>query len=178
MAFYGGGLSLIYFSVEERDFLLRFGGMTHVLLNMYFQDPHLQPEILRQIKADHEQPNRNCLFNMHKLYFECFEKLGLTLDEREIMEKNKSLVVAIWITILSRFKFHISVSDMKYPTVESFLEAYSDIISPDRVATDEILLLWHTANWMKVILSMTAARKSKEVAIQSVTKFLEGWEGT
>ena len=63
---------------------------------------------------------------------------------------------------------------MKYPSIESFLEAYPGWFQND--SDYEKRYLWLAANWMNILFRMITARKNKGLVLQVVPKLIEGWD--
>ena len=80
---------------------------------------------------------------------------------------------AIWIEFLTVLKEHIPQADLKYPTIEAFLERYHDLCNGCSAA--DLRNLWEIANWMSVLFRFVPAKKNKGFFIAVVPKFVEGW---
>jgi hypothetical protein len=87
--------------------------------------------------------------------------------------KDGVVIQAIWVAFLSVMRKIISMNELKYPTLESFLKAYNGYF--DNHAVAEQNRLWETANWMYVLFSLIPAKKNKGLAMAIIPKLIEGW---
>jgi hypothetical protein len=90
------------------------------------------------------------------------------------LNKEGILLYALWVVFLSELDKYITEADYKYPTVESFLEAYAGRFSDE--TESEKRCLWTTANWMNILFRIITARKNKGLVIQVLPKLIEGWD--
>mmetsp|Transcript_31088 Transcript_31088/g.52507 ORF Transcript_31088/g.52507 Transcript_31088/m.52507 type:complete len:444 (-) Transcript_31088:359-1690(-) len=90
------------------------------------------------------------------------------------LHKDGALLGALWYVILSALHKRISLENMKYPTMDSFLTAYEPWFTSEPEC--EKRYLWHTANWMNILFKMITARKNKGLAILVVPRLIEGWD--
>lgn len=102
--------------------------------------------------------------------FDIADTIGLELSS---LHKEGLLMYALWVTLLTVLKKHSSLSDLKYPTLQAFHEAYNGLYSYED--EEEQHRLWQTANWMSVLFTLIMARKNKGLAMQVVPKLVEGW---
>ena len=94
--------------------------------------------------------------------------LNITDLSRECVLKQ-----AIWIEFLSVLKEHMPTAELKYPSIEPFLEKYHDVVND--CSPSDIQNLWETANWMNVLFRFVPAKKNKGFFLAVVPKFVEGW---
>ena len=71
--------------------------------------------------------------------------------------------IALWVLYLMKVKNTIPSQNLKFPTVEDFLNAYTGVFSGQ--TTEEIRALWQTANWMHELFKMVKAEKNKGLAM-------------
>eukprot|EP01032_Pedospumella_encystans_P025659 gene25659-28991_t len=90
------------------------------------------------------------------------------------LHKEGTLLYALWVVILNALQKYVTPEDMKYPSIESFLEAYPGWFTND--SDYEKRYLWLSANWMNILFRMITARKNKGLVLQVVPKLIEGWD--
>lgn len=90
------------------------------------------------------------------------------------LHKEGTLLYALWVVILNSLQKYVTPADMKYPSIESFLEAYPGWFTND--SDYEKRYLWLSANWMNILFRMITARKNKGLVLQVVPKLIEGWD--
>jgi hypothetical protein len=171
------------FSPELKSLMRKFYDAANRTVEGLLANTKTRQYLLNRIKGVVEDvPNSDqTIFNMQSIYFTAFDGLGVSVDKRDNIQREKRVVTAFWLCLLECFRKHTTIQDMKYPTMASFLQVYRSY--GDNVSTiaqeseKEKINLWQTANWMTVLLSMVPARKSKDLAIQVVPKLIEGWEG-
>ena len=177
------------FNAEIKGYLEKFYEVATETIRRYLTTENIRAYVLDKIKGnagDHveimNEASSSNKFNMQSIYFTVLEGVGISVEKREAIQREKRLVAALWVILLECFKNEINTNDLKYPTLESFLHVYKNY--GDNISTiaqeseNEKICLWHTANWMAILLSMVPARKSKDLAIQVVPKLIEGWDGT
>jgi hypothetical protein len=177
------------FNAEIKGYLEKFYDVATETIRRYLTTENIRAYVLDKIKGnagDHveimNEASSSNKFNMQSIYFTVLEGVGISVEKREAIQREKRLVAALWVILLECFKNEINTNDLKYPTLESFLHVYKNY--GDNISTiaqeseKEKICLWHTANWMTILLSMVPARKSKDLAIQVVPKLIEGWDGT
>ena len=177
------------FNAEIKGYLEKFYDVATETIRRYLTTENIRAYVLDKIKGnagDHleimNEASSSNKFNMQSIYFTVLEGVGISVEKREAIQREKRLVAALWVILLECFKNEINTNDLKYPTLESFLHVYKNY--GDNISTiaqeseKEKKCLWHTANWMTILLSMVPARKSKDLAIQVVPKLIEGWDGT
>lgn len=89
------------------------------------------------------------------------------------LRRQSDLYPAMWVTFLQVMAEHMKFSELKYQTLEDFLDAYPQFA--DREDHEQERLM-HTANWMVVLLSKVPAAKNKGFILKVATKLVEGWE--
>lgn len=75
------------------------------------------------------------------------------------------------LALLHLLKNLFSADNMKYQSMESFLEVYPAF--KGRVSTEQEKL-FHTANWMHILFKITTAKKNKGLVMIVIPKFVEG----
>lgn len=90
------------------------------------------------------------------------------------LHKEGTLLYALWVVILNCLQKYVTLDDFKYPTIESFLEAYPGHFQNE--SEYEKKYLWLSANWMCILFRMITARKNKGLVLQVVPKLIEGWD--
>ena len=180
------------FTPENKELLEKFSVTAERTIKTLFAHEMIKPFLLNKIKGNYSDESLgigninggfygSSTFNMQSIYFTAFEALALPIDRREQLQKDKRVVAALWVCVLESFKAHTTLKDMKYDTLEKFMLVYrsfgDNVSTIEQESEKEKINLWHTANWMNVLLSMVPARKSKDLAIQVVPKVVEGWEG-
>lgn len=90
------------------------------------------------------------------------------------LHKEGTLLYALWVVILNSLQKYVTPADMKYPSIESFLDAYPGWFNND--SDYEKRYLWLAANWMNILFRMITARKNKGLVLQVVPKLIEGWD--
>jgi len=90
------------------------------------------------------------------------------------LHKEGTLLYALWVVILNSLQKYVTPADMKYPSIESFLDAYPGWFTND--SDYEKRYLWLAANWMNILFRMITARKNKGLVLQVVPKLIEGWD--
>jgi hypothetical protein len=98
---------------------------------------------------------------------------AINLDLTSV-HKEGPFMFALWVTLLNHFKAYLTLADMKYQTLDQFIQAYDGWFQQESEA--EIINLWQVANWMNILFKMITARKNKGLAMQVVPKLIEGWE--
>jgi len=179
------------FTPEVKVMLEKFSVIANRTIQTLFSHEMIKPFLLNKIKGNYSDESLgignihggfygSSTFNMQSIYFTAFEALALPIDRREQLQKDKRIVSALWVCVLESFKAHTTVKDMKYDTIEKFMSIYKsfgdNVSTIEQESEKEKINLWHTANWMNVLLSMVPARKSKDLAIQVVPKVVEGWD--
>eukprot|EP01038_Epipyxis_sp_PR26KG_P004567 gene4567-6440_t len=101
--------------------------------------------------------------------FSISEHIGLDMNS---LNKEVSLMYGLWIALLSIYKKYYPSHELKYPTLDTFLNAYEGKF--DHEIEQEKNHLWQTANWMSILFKMITARKNKGLAMQVVPKVIEG----
>lgn len=166
------------FTSQSKLFLQRFNSTAEHALSNLHNDYQKLEILLKKVKGGpFVEDSLSSKFNTQSIYYACFESLGISPEERLTLEKDKLVVTAIWICLLESFQQFITVEEMKYTTLDSFLRAYEDH-EYNSLPEAEQINLWHTANWMNVLFCMIPARRTKDLSIQIVSKFIQGWEGT
>ncbi|RYH30820.1 hypothetical protein EON65_04070 [archaeon] len=85
------------------------------------------------------------------------------------------VVVGLWVAALSLLKKHLHSEDYKYPTLQAFFNVYITILDFENRSEQEAL--WHTANWMAMLLSLLpSTQNNKPLAMLVVPKVAEGWQ--
>lgn len=133
------------FSEEEKDLIKRFSDETK-----------------RRIEVSGFHSDMNL--------FDIAEAIDLDISA---LHKEGPVMYALWVVMLSVLKRHYKLEDLKYPSLDSFLETYSGYF--DREPEDEKERLWHTANWMSILFTLITPRKNKGLAMQVIPKLVEGW---
>jgi len=87
--------------------------------------------------------------------------------------KEGVLIQALWVAFLNTVKQKVPLSSLKYPTLESFRDAYGSYFA--NYQDGALLNLWQTANWMNELFRHIPARKNKGLAMAIVPKVVEGW---
>lgn len=90
------------------------------------------------------------------------------------LHKEGTLLYALWVVILNALQKYVTPADMKYPSIETFLEAYPGWFIND--SDYEKRYLWLSANWMNILFRMITARKNKGLVLQVIPKLVEGWD--
>lgn len=136
-------------------------------------DPIFSDEEKDLIKRFSEETNRRIEvsgFHSDMNLFDIAEAIDLDISA---LHKEGPVMYALWVVMLSALKAHYKMEELKYPTVDSFLETYSGYF--DREPEDEKERLWHTANWMSILFTLITPRKNKGLAMQVIPKLVEGW---
>ena len=175
------------FNAEIKGYLEKFYEVATETIRGYLSNDYIRAHVLDKIKGNAGDAQLSIdasitnKFNMQSIYFTVLEGVGISVEKREAIQREKRLVAALWVILLECFRNETNINDLKYPTLENFLriyKSYGDNISTIAQESEkEKISLWHTANWMAVLLSMVPARKSKDLAIQVVPKLIEGWDG-
>jgi hypothetical protein len=92
----------------------------------------------------------------------------LSLLSKEVSLSPNYVVIVALLQLLTNL---YSSDNMKYTTLEGFLEAYP--MFQDR-ASSEKDKLFHTANWMHILFQITTAKKNKGMVMDILPKFVEG----
>jgi len=87
--------------------------------------------------------------------------------------KEGVMIQAIWVSFLSVMRRYTPQSELKYPTIKDFQDAYKDNFNSYPI--EEIKVLWETANWMSKLFTFIPARKNKGLAIAVIPKLIQGW---
>eukprot|EP01035_Chromulina_nebulosa_P003074 gene3074-4197_t len=174
------------FNAEIKGYLEKFYEVATETIRGYLANENIRAHVLDKIKGNagdvqlSNDVSSADKFNMQSIYFTVLEGVGISVEKREAIQREKRLVAALWVILLECFRNETTINDLKYPTLENFLriyKSYGDNISTIAQESEkEKISLWHTANWMTVLLSMVPARKSKDLAIQVVPKLIEGWD--
>ena len=110
---------------------------------------------------------------IQSLYQDVLEDINL--PKKDLKKGEDALINALYVCILGILKLKLSTTDLKYPTIDDFLQVYGEEFKYE--SENEKFLLWETANWMQVLFKITTARKNTGLTIQVVPKVVEGWKG-
>jgi hypothetical protein len=75
------------------------------------------------------------------------------------------------VTILQLMANLFAADNMKYSSIEGFMEVYPMFHERSNVEKEK---LFHTANWMHILFQITTAKKNKGLVMQIIPKFVEG----
>ncbi len=94
---------------------------------------------------------------------EFYDLAGVAGVDLKAYYKESTFTQSLWFIYLSVLKSVYDPAKLKYPTLESFMDAYEGVFNglPDT----ELHNLWNCANWMAVLFTMVQARKNKGLAI-------------
>lgn len=176
------------FGPEIKGYFRKFQEVAEKTIQEHLSNENIRPYMIEKMKGRAETfpsssniPSRSNTFNMQSIYFTALDGIGITVEKRELIQREKKIYAALWVILLECFRQHVSNDDLKYPTLESFLQVYKsygdNISTISQESETEKRNLWQTANWMIVLLSMVPPKKSKDLAIQVIPKLIEGWEG-
>ena len=112
--------------------------------------------------------NINYRFDFNEL---C-KSIGL---DSTILNKEGTLMYALWVTLLNGIRKYKLLTSFKYPTIELFLTNYDYYDKFKHENEIEIKKLWYIANWMSYLFTMVSAKKNKGLAMIVIPKLIEGW---
>jgi hypothetical protein len=159
------------------EYLLKLENMTSFtdsMLHSILSDPiftQLDKEWLIKFNDEVHHRIHTSGVNFGITMFSLADGIGMDLTT---IHKEGPFMFALWVILLAHFKEFIKMEDMKYPTIESFQQAYSGWFVDE--GEIELIKLWNVANWMNILFKMITARKNKGLAMQVVPKLIEGWE--
>lgn len=84
-------------------------------------------------------------------------------------EVSLSAGFVVIVTLLQLLANLFSADNMKYRSLESFLEAYPVFQERSNVEKEK---LFHTANWMHILFQITTAKKNKGLVMSIIPKFV------
>ena len=90
----------------------------------------------------------------------------LSLLSKEVSLSPHYVVIVALLQLLANL---FAADNMKYPSVESFLEVYP--VFQDRGSIEKEKL-FHTANWMHILFQITTAKKNKGLVMEIIPKFV------
>jgi len=134
------------FSVQEKEWIVKFN-----------------EEVTRRVQSQG--------VNYGITMFSIADAINLDLTS---VHKEGPFMFSLWVVLLCHFKAHLTIADMKYQSIEQFLEAYQGNFQEE--SETEVYHLWQIANWMNILFKMITARKNKGLAMQVIPKIIEGWE--
>jgi hypothetical protein len=103
---------------------------------------------------------------------EICKSIGL---DSTILNKEGTLMYALWVTLLNGVRKYKLLTSFKYPTIELFLNNYDYYDKFKHENEIEIKKLWYIANWMSYLFTMVSAKKNKGLAMIVIPKLIEGW---
>jgi hypothetical protein len=90
------------------------------------------------------------------------------------LNKEGTCLQALWVIFLRIMRKNLEDdSRFKYKNMAEFLAEYDGEFN--NMDTTEQVKLFHTANWMKILFSMVAAKKNKGLAVHVIPKLVEGF---
>jgi len=118
---------------------------------------------------------KNDYFNNNNYRFdfnEICKSIGL---DSTLLNKEGTLMYALWVTLLNGIRKFKLLASFKYPTIELFLNHFDYYDKFKHENELEIKKLWYIANWMSYLFTMVSAKKNKGLAMIVIPKLIEGW---
>lgn len=112
---------------------------------------------------------------LQSLFQDILDDLGIPKKSLYLKKGEDSVINALYICILDMLRDKLVAEDFKYTTRFEFMIAYENVFKDESDKEKE--LLWQTANWMCILFKMVRANANLGLAIEVVSKLLEGWNG-
>lgn len=90
----------------------------------------------------------------------------LSLLSKKVSLSPHYVVIATLLQVLTNV---FSADNMKYKTLDSFMEEYPEFEARDNIEREK---LFHTANWMHILFKITTAKKNKGLVMEIIPKFV------
>eukprot|EP01035_Chromulina_nebulosa_P008501 gene8501-11527_t len=110
---------------------------------------------------------------LQSLFQDILDDLGIPKKSLYLKKGEDSVINALYICILDMLRDKLVAEDFKYTTRFEFMIAYENVFKDESDKEKE--LLWQTANWMCILFKMVRANANLGLAIEVVSKLLEGW---